>query len=70
MYSAPINMRPSSSRTDLIKDCRLIDTALLGVERVSLGAQTAGSRGVLLEVAAEGRGQEGTEDEIGAPGRW
>jgi len=31
---------------------------LLGVKRVGLGAQTAGSRGVLLEVAAESGRQE------------
>jgi len=40
---------------------------LLGVERVGLGAQTAGSRGVLLEEAAEGGSEERAEDEIGAP---
>jgi hypothetical protein len=34
------------------------DTALLGVERVGLCAQTAGSRAGLLEVATEGGRQE------------
>ncbi len=44
------------------------DTFLLGVERVGLCAQTAGSRALLLEVAAEGGGQERAEDKVGTPG--
>lgn len=41
---------------------------LLGlVEAVSLGAEARGSRASLLEVSAEGRGQERSEDELSTP---
>jgi len=40
---------------------------LLSVERVGLRAETAGSGARVMEVAAEGGGQERLEDNLGAP---
>jgi hypothetical protein len=37
------------------------------VERIGLRAEAAGSRARGLEIAAESRGQEGAEDELGTP---
>jgi hypothetical protein len=43
------------------------ENRLLGVEGIGLRAEAAGSRARGLEVAAESRGQEGAEDELGTP---
>jgi len=44
-------------------------SSLLGVERIGLLAQVAGSRARVLEVAAKSGGQERAEDDIGTPWR-
>lgn len=55
------------TRISLAIKLNLGDRLLGLVEAVSLGTEARGSRAGLLEVSAEGRGQERSEDELSTP---
>lgn len=50
-----------------VTQTRRSEHRLLGVDGVGLRAEAAGSRARGVEVAAESRGEEGAEDELGTP---